>query len=185
MLKNTPLVQRWRWLAVLAVITAAAFGSPAWAFKINTHVWVGQQVINDLEDDGMLSVRLNGADVRLPVRADVRDAILQNRNVYLLGTLGPDAMPDVLVGQAIMHPGGVQSDWRANDWALYVLRASSGNPVGKAFAYGCLAHGASDVFAHTYVNQYAGDVFELGDGETLVEQRHIALESWVFRRICG
>lgn len=185
MLKNPPLVQRWRWLAVLAVITAAAFGSPAWAFKINAHVWVGQQVINDLEDDGMLSVRLNGADVRLPVRADVRDAILQNRNVYLLGTLGPDAMPDVLVGQAITHPGGVQSDWRANNWALYVLRASSGNPVGKAFAYGYLAHGASDVFAHTYVNQYAGDVFELGDGETLVEQRHIALESWVFRRICG
>jgi hypothetical protein len=178
---DTAVARCRRWLATLACITAAAVSPPAGAFKINTHVWVGQQVINDLEDDGMLTVRLNGAEVRLPVRADVRDAILQNRNVYLLGNLGPDAMPDVLVGQVIMHPGGVQSDWRANDWASYVLRAGSSNPVGKAFAYGYLAHGAADVFAHTYVNQYAGDVFELGDGETLVEQRHIALESYVGR----
>jgi hypothetical protein len=169
------------WLRALICFVAAIACNPAGAFKINTHVWVGQQVINDLEDDGTLTVRLNGADVRLPVRADVRDAILQNRNVYLLGNLGPDAMPDVLVGQVIMHPGGVQSDWRANDWASYLLRASGNSPVGKAFAYGYLAHGAADVFAHTYVNQYAGDVFELGDGETLVEQRHIALESYVGR----
>lgn len=181
MYKDTTLIRCWRWLATLACITAAAFSSPVSAFKINTHVWVGQQVINDLEDDGMLTVRLGGADVRLPVRSDVRDAILQNRNVYLLGNLGPDAMPDLLVGQVIMHPGGVQSEWRANDWASYVLRAGNSNPVGKAFAYGYLAHGAADVFAHTYVNQYAGDVFELGDGETLVEQRHIALESYVGR----
>lgn len=31
---------------------------PAEAFKLETHMWVGQEVINDLEDDGLLSFEL-------------------------------------------------------------------------------------------------------------------------------
>ena len=85
-------------------------------------------------------------------------------------------MPDIVVGQSIMHPGGF--GWKANDWATYLLRAAGTNNVGKAYAYGYLGHGAADVFAHTYVNQYAGDHFDLTN-ELLVEERHIALEGYI------
>ena len=153
------MTRRWRLMAAWVFAAGMAAAAPSQAFKIDTHLWVGQQVINDIEDDGMISVNLGGAIHKIPVRADIATAILQNRNEYLLGHLGPDAMPDVVVGQSIMHPGGF--GWKANDWANFLLRAAGSNNIGKAFAYGYLGHGAADVFAHTYVNQYAGDHFDL------------------------
>lgn len=154
------------------------------AFKIDTHIWVGQQVINDLEDDGNLTFDLEGREVEVPVEPDLVSAILSNRAAFLMGNIGPDASPDVIVGQTVVHPGVENAEyesigWRTNRWLEYMWRESQGNPVGTAYAYGYLGHAAADVFAHTYVNQYAGDVFRLFDNETLVEQRHFVLENFI------
>lgn len=163
-------------LALLLLCLAA----PGMAFKLDTHLWVGQEVLNDLEDDGKINVVLYGRTVQLPIRADVRDAILQNRNEYLLGHLGPDAMPDVIVGQSLMHPDTqIPGAWKPNDWMKYLQQVSASHPKGKAYTYGHLGHASSDLFAHTYVNQYAGNVFSLFDDEVLVETRHFALESYI------
>ncbi len=151
----------------------------AHAFKIDTHLWIGQQVINDLEDDGRITILLGGRAVTLPVPAEVASAVLEHRSEYLLGNIGPDAIPDLVVGQTLVHPGSSQG-WKTNDWLRFLLVKSRGNPLGTAFSHGYLAHAAADVFAHTYVNQYAGDAFVLAD-ETLVEQRHMALESFISR----
>ena len=159
-----------------ALIGLSLLGS-AHAFKLETHLWVGQQVINDLADDGKISFKLNGKQVNLDVPADVRAAILANKNEYLLGHLGPDVAPDVVVGQTIVHPG-LPNAWKSNDWLQFLLDNSRSNPLGKSYSYGYLGHAAGDMFAHTYVNQYAGDIFDLRD-ETLVEQRHIALEGFI------
>lgn len=163
-----------KFIAMCLMLLVPAYGFPS---KLNTHIWVGQQVINDLEKNGTITVRLRGQNVVLPVREDIRQAILQNKNEYLLGSIGPDAMPDVVVGQSILHPGQ-SNGWKANDFAQHLLQNSSSNAAGKAFTYGYLSHMAADVFAHTYVNQYAGDHFDLSN-ETLVEERHIALESYI------
>ena len=149
------------------------------ASKIDTHLWVGLQVINDLEDDGKITVKLGGRLVALPVPVEVKNAILAHRNEYLIGHIGPDALPDVVVGQTLVHPG-TATGWKTNDWMTFLLAKSQGNPLGTALAYGVLGHAATDMFAHTSVNQYAGDIFDLSD-ETLVEQRHVALESYVSR----
>ena len=154
------------------------------AFKLETHVWVGQQVINDLEKDGKLSFKLGDQSVDLELPADVKSAILNNRAAFLMGNIGPDAVPDVVVGQTVVHPGVEDKNflnvgWRTNQWLEYLLNVSKNDPFAKAFAYGYLGHAAADVMAHTYVNQYAGGIFRLTDGETLVEQRHIALESYI------
>ncbi|MDO6498328.1 zinc dependent phospholipase C family protein [Photobacterium sanguinicancri] len=63
-------------------------------------------------------------------------------------------------------------------WLNYLSNAMKSNDE-KSFYYGCLSHVAADVFAHTYVNQYSGNVFSLFDNETLVERRHIALEGYI------
>lgn len=146
------------------------------AFKIKSHVWVGQQVINDLEDDYKLTFIVDGKEIKIPIRESLRDAILSNKNDFLMGNIGPDAIPDVVVGQTSVHPGS-EYYWKTNDWTKYLLDNAS-SPSEKAFVYGYLGHIASDVFAHTYVNQYAGDVFDLTD-ETVVEKRHFILESFI------
>lgn len=157
--------------------------SMAYAFKVDTHVWVGQQVINDLEDDGKLRFNLDGTIVNIDVSDEVISAILDHKQVYLIGNVGPDAAPDVVAGQSAVHPGVTDSEgnvigWETSEWLEHLLNVSEGSDIGRAYTYGYLAHAAADVFAHTYVNQYAGDVFNLKD-EFLVEQRHFVLESFV------
>ena len=162
------------------------------AFKLETHMWVGQEVINDLEDDGQLTFELEkNKKIKIEVPADVRDAILNNKSTYLMGSLGPDAIPDVVTGQMVVHPGGIEDGtkddekWYSSVWLEYLLRKTQDGNRTKAFAYGYLTHAATDVFSHTYVDQYSGDVFELADdiNESLVsEYRHIKLEQFIADR---
>lgn len=171
---------RLRSLSGSVLVTAIIFflvPVSAKAFKVDTHIWVGQQVINDLEDDGQLTFKLNNKPVEISVSGDVVDAILSNKSDYLAGNIGPDAFPDAVAGQMVVHPG--ESSWRTDGWLNYILSRSSDSATGKAFAYGYLGHAAADVFSHSYVNQYAGGTFILTDGETLVEQRHFMLESFI------
>ncbi len=165
---------------MLALALGIASMGSAYALKADSHVWVGQQVINDLARDRAVTIRLNGRLVKIAPPADVIDAILQNKNEFLMGNIGPDAAPDVIVGQSIVHPGAVNpGDWGTHQWLQYLLANSKTSSVGKAYAYGYLGHAAADMFSHTYINQYAGDIWNLFDNETLVEERHMALEAFI------
>lgn len=165
------------------------FGSiNVFAFKVDTHAWVGQQVINDLADDGKITVNINGNPVAISVPADVVESILNNQPDYLLGNVGPDAVPDVLAGQILIHPGSnVVGGWDTNDWLAHMMAYRDHSPDASAFIYGVLGHASADVFAHTYVNQYSGDVFDLFSDDLvdgfqdkgLVEERHFFLESYI------
>jgi hypothetical protein len=142
-----------------ALITCSTF---AYAFKVDSHVWVGQQVINDIQD-GNITIDLAGKKYQLPVDANIADAIRNYPEFYRMGTIGPDAWPDILTGQMVVHPGNTPG-WQTDDWLKWVLKQAnsvSSRPQDVAFAYGYLAHAAADVFSHTYVNQYSGDIFDL------------------------
>ena len=164
-------------------------GSSLLAFDTRSHVWIAQEVINDLED-GKLTIAPYG---EFDVDADIVSAILDNKRVYRMGNIGPDGFPDVIGGQVTVHPGledGFIDDeteitthgWKSDEWFKWVLSKAE-TPEEKAFAYGFLGHGASDTFAHTYVNMYAGDIFDMNDGETDVEKRHIFLEKYISDRL--
>lgn len=185
------------WVGQLScLILGLLLSSHGWAFKLKSHVFVGQQVINDLADDGKLTFEINHNYYDIPVSADVSSAILHNQSAYLLGNIGPDAAPDFVVGQTSVHPGAldknvagdaiVQQDatrFNTDDWLKYLLSQETASAKGRAYIYGYLGHASADVFAHTYVNQYSGDIFSLSDGETLNEKRHIALESYIDSRV--
>lgn len=149
-------------------------GSPASAFHMSTHVWISQEVLNDLLDDGTLTIEPFGA---FSVRAEVLDALRIHDRAYRMGNIGPDGFPDIAAGQLTAH---VDADggWMADDWLRQVLEGAE-TPRQLAFALGYLSHAASDIFAHTYVNTYAGGVFDLGDGPDEVELRHVALEEYI------
>ncbi|SNZ01717.1 zinc dependent phospholipase C family protein [Flagellimonas pacifica] len=146
--------------------------------KIDLHIWIAQQVINDLEDDGKLSFILDGKTINIPVDPEIVNAILANKQYYLQGNIGPDAVPGIYSGQMTIHPGSTNGGWGTGDWLAHILESAQ-TPKEKAFAYGFFGHAASDVFAHTYVNQYSGDCFSLLDDETNVEQRHFLLEGYL------
>ncbi|MFL0805488.1 MAG: zinc dependent phospholipase C family protein [Agarilytica sp.] len=85
------------------------------AFKYKTHVWISQQVIDDLEDDGNITIEIGGVSYEYPVDGATRDAILNNRSVYRMGNIGPDVAPDVVTGQFLIHPG--TDDYGTDVWA--------------------------------------------------------------------
>ena len=80
--------------------------------------------------------------------------------------------------------------WGTDDWLQWVRSramlplAPGVSPMTRqrelAFAYGYLTHAAMDMWAHSYVNLYSGDVFSLMD-EQEVEFRHMAIETFVKR----
>jgi hypothetical protein len=155
-------------LSLLLLLNSTLF-----AFDTRTHVWIAQEIINDSED-GKVTIPPFG-DFDIPV--STRDALLNNRAVFRMGTIGPDGFPDLTAGQATTHPG-IKDGWQSDDWLKWVFSHAK-TPKEFAFAYGYLTHASSDVFAHTYVNMYTGDIFDLVDGEEDIELRHIYLESFI------
>lgn len=162
----------------IALTLCLLAGNSAHAWSLRTHMWVAQQVFNDIVDDCHITLKLiEGSEKTYPVRQDTCDAIRANPKAYRAGSLGPDAFPDLVVGQMTAHPG-VDGGWQADQWINHLLQAAS-SPQEIAFAYGFVSHAAGDVFAHSYVNHYAGDIFTLSDNESAVELRHFTLEKYI------
>ncbi len=189
---------------LLAVAMGILLGKPSTAFKPYTHLWVGQQVLNDIADGCLelldaascitIEVCVNERNgVFFPwtqsalcrkreyrVAEDVVNALKRFPAEYRMGHIGPDAFPDFVVGQLTTHPG-LKDGWKTDDWLQWLLRKRQAGDGERAFIYGYLGHAAGDMFAHTYVNTYAGDIFLLTDVEQTVERRHFALEDFIDR----
>lgn len=162
---------------LVAVAALAMLGAPARGFGLRTHLFIADQVWQDLAD---CRVSVRGADFAVPAAAC--RAIRAHRGEFLAGALGPDVFPDVLVGQALVHPG-VPNGWQANDWLNHLLTNARTDPE-IAFAYGYAMHFAGDAFAHSYVNNYAGGVFDLSSERTkAIELRHFRLEKYIDQRL--
>lgn len=159
----------------LALITLFS-STPSRAYGLRTHLWIAQQIINDLQRD--CEVTVGGVGVVIPERVCL--AIRRAPQAFLAGSLGPDAYPDLITGQVTAHPG-IPGDWRTSNWIAHMLRSASSEQEA-AFSAGYAVHAASDTFAHSYVNAYAGDIFSLGD-ERAVELRHFILEKYIDHRL--
>lgn len=160
---------------VLLVVISALLFRPleANAFKIGTHVWVAQQVLNDVVPDGRITI----AGREYFVDQGLVTALRRYQSEYRMGLVGPDGFPDLVAPQVTAHPG-VDGGWQADDWLRWML-VNAKTDDQRAFAYGYLGHIASDIFAHTYVNNYTGDVWIYTDGELDNEFRHFALETYI------
>lgn len=142
------------------------------AFGLRTHLWIGQQILDELG----AFCRVEIAGMPAAINSDVCASLRKHPQAFLAGVLGPDAYPDLITGQVTTHPG-IEGDWLTADWLRHVY-ADQQSGASLAFGAGYLVHAASDVFAHTYVNAYSGDVFILSD-ERAVERRHFVLEKYI------
>jgi|GEM_PF-7034979 len=186
-MKNRPYIKRNCLLktSLLLVVFFATLPSIAHAYKIKTHAFIGQQVVESIENctkrntEPCFTLHIAGGNsIDVEIDAEIATAILNNRETYVIGNYGPDAFPDIVAGQTVIHPGAPNGLFGTGDW-LELALSEANTPKEISFAYGFLGHAASDTFAHTYVNQYAGGIFSLLDGELEVEERHNLLESLI------
>lgn len=74
---------------------------PAYAWKVKTHVYSANLLLEDVSD-GFVEIKPYGEFAVLP---EYRDILRQYPEYYRAGALGPDLLPDILIGQTIFHPG--------------------------------------------------------------------------------
>lgn len=179
-----------RSLVLTAVLTTAlALGTtgPAEAFKPYTHNASAQPALADAVDDGMVTI--NGREYE--VRPEIRQALTDWPSYYQAGVIGPDGFPDLTFGQSTIHPD------QTGKWLEYLLaeawEAQTDPAYGAAergqilaFTYGFLTHAAGDMWAHTFVNDFAHGVFP-GVGEIVsdVDKAEIALRHTIVEGYIG
>lgn len=191
-----------RLVGICLLCLCCLFALPAWAWKPYTHIYLAHQALKDATADGLVTIykvnhetgQITGVLGKYAVRPDILNALRNYPEKFWAGCLGPDAYPDIATGQTIIHPptvGGSPDDnpngnpegssaWVSQLWRT-VHETRWKNDPDLAFVLGFLAHGAGDVYAHTFVNYYTGGIFELkpNPGNAL---RHITLEGYLFER---
>jgi hypothetical protein len=180
-------LRRPRLLSALAFGAAFTLAAPAGAWGLKTHLWIAEKVLADVRNGCEIDLGLAGGK-RYVLGREVCEALREHPAEFRAGVLGPDVFPDFVVGQVTTHPGTNAephtnepgAKWATGQYMNHLLEHAS-TPAELAFAYGYLVHGAGDVFAHTYVNNYAGDIFDLKD-ERRVELRHFVLEKYIEAR---
>ena len=177
-----------RMLLVLALLTGIVLGSAqsALAWKPFTHVYTGDKAWSDVTVDG--NVTVNGHEYA--VDPTIVTALTNQRAHFNAGVIGPDGFPDLVMGQSVIHPE------KTGEWLRYIMRkaweaqsASGYNAAEReqilAFAYGFMTHAAGDMWAHTFVNDFAGGVFPSISGilngidDPMHAVRHLIVEGYI------
>lgn len=158
--------------------------SVAHAWKIDTHIFAANLALQDAMNDGMVTIPPFGT---FPVSPEALRVLKAFPAVYRAGVVGPDLFPDIYMGQKYAHTDYSTTADHADsdDWMRFVFsEAHNYNKTpgperdrALAFAYGYLTHAAGDMFAHTYVNSYAGGVWDWGNPN--IVSKHLALEGFV------
>jgi len=182
--------------SIIVFILPVLFGSPLWAWKPITHLHLGLVARADAIDDGLVTIYevdyasgriLTNPDGslkeigRYPVDGAFLAAIRDFPHQFKAGAIGPDAFPDILTGQMGIHPDNSSHHISiSNDWLEHVLEAGrkTNRQQSRAFAAGFLVHAAGDLFGHTFINDYAGGTFRLGENAL----KHFVLESYIDSR---
>ncbi len=184
------------WIA--ALVMSLLMPTAALAWKPTTHMYLADLALEDALDDGLVTiyrVDYEGGTVLGEVgRYRVDDAILaalrNNPAQYRAGVLGPDAYPDILTGQQVIHPspdytkipGGTDA-WLQHLWDRSTESPNNTDAV-KAFTIGYLTHAAGDMYGHTFVNQFSGGEFAIEPPEGPANAiKHIVLEGYVDKRL--
>jgi hypothetical protein len=163
---------------------------PAWAWKPITHVYLAEKARAELiAQNGSISLHqvdfFNHQQAGLigtwPVSGHVYQALRDYPAYFRAGVLGPDAYPDMLFGQSVIHPARDNTGIGGSDtepWLRY-LYSKANTPQQRAFVLGFLSHAAGDMFGHTFINHYAHGPFTFEGGNA---KRHIVAEGHVGRR---
>ena len=164
---------------------------PAMASSLETHLYIATKVLDDAltgwislcAGEALASAKLGSQCARrYPIPSATLDALKGKPSAYLAGALGPDVFPDFITSQVTVHPG-LEHGWGTDDFLRH-LQANAGGGDDLAWVNGFLSHASSDVFAHSWVNHYAGGIFDISKhiDSNEIEVRHFVLERYIADR---
>lgn len=182
------------WVAsAVGIVGAGLVGvvaEPAAAFKPSTHMTATEVAVADI-DKASLTTRVAGQPLKLDQESVL--AVTRNMGTYMAGVSGPDAYPDMLFGQSIIHPSSSQK-WIDLLWTE-AHKLPDTTPEEKtlreqaiAFTLGFVAHASGDLWGHAFANKFSGGAFPemspSGPPEKLISNgliaaKHIVLETYV------
>lgn len=185
---------------VIALLVLGQFAvlpaEPAQAWKPYTHNVAGDNAYSDAVDD--CSVTVERREYNLHPR--VCEALRLKRGHYNAGVVGPDGYPDIVMGQAVIHPGDdpatPEDEGSTGKWLRWVLAKAWAAQTDTdysndeqleilAFAYGFLTHAVGDMWGHTLVNDFAQGVFPAvaeiptDPVKAKIALRHIIVEAYI------
>ena len=195
-------------LLVLCGLAVAIPAGPATAWKPPTHMFGVEAALQDAIDDGQVTIATpDGAPpVTVPANETIVAALQAHPEAYRAGTIGPDAYPDIIFGQASVHPDSctendahptalptdrcVGQDKSQNfEWLNYLWEQAwdPSTPTDErlkniAFALGYMAgHANGDMWAHTWINHYTGGVAPAWTDyeNSAILVRHLIIEGYV------
>lgn len=185
-------------------------GTPAHAWKLETHYWLARQIADELiATEGSVTIPAKGSATIPPAlyraikdkKGDyllgvlgpdtypdmVAGQMTTHPGLEATPTDKKDILPPAKALLTLTQRSLSGPLWGTDDWMQWVRSRALASPLPEsgrnreiAFAYGYLSHAAMDMWAHSYVNLYSGDVFSMLD-EQEVEFRHMAIESLVKR----
>ncbi len=198
---------------MLIIVTLTMLISQGFSFKVTSHVAVANKTLDDITKSFAKSSTTNKLEFH-GIEFDVYyddgyQAILNYPDYFRMGVTGPDAFPDMVGGQQVLHTNNgelnhgfplltkvkheeriLPSQYRSIDFAMKLLKKAkdSNEPRNLSFALGYIGHCVGDGFMHTQVNEWASGAFDYfgGDGlyGTLSEEvKHIASEGFVDHNI--
>lgn len=186
-------------LVTLATLLGVLSHAPATlAWKPTTHVYFAEKALEDALDDGKVTIyRVDYQSGKVlsklgdyPVDPDILAALRSYPAQYRAGVLGPDAYPDILTGQQVIHPNPIDTgiDGGSGTWLKYLwdLVNTPGNNTlqNKAFVVGFLTHAAGDMYGHTFINNFTGGSFAIKPPEGPINAiKHIVIEGYVDKRL--
>ncbi|MDD2495324.1 MAG: zinc dependent phospholipase C family protein, partial [Tissierellia bacterium] len=86
---------------ILLLVILSLTVMPAYAWKVKTHVYSANLILEDASD-GLLELAPFGEFKVLP---EYQTLLRMYPEYFRAGALGPDLMPDMIIGQTVFHPG--------------------------------------------------------------------------------
>ncbi len=152
--------------------------------KSKTHIFMANLLIEDLRS-GVLCLPGIGNFAPHP---DVRSAILNHPSAFRAGSVGPDFYPDMVFGQAVIHPES-SGKWLDLMFRRLAYSVPADYERNLSFALGFMFHYAGDMFGHAYVNSHAKGWFPPYDQivrdpeKAKIVARHLLVESYMDQKV--
>lgn len=183
---------------IISLLSNLILPNFALAWKPTTHVYLADIALNDALDDGYVTInrvdykqgQIIGKIGDYAVAPNILTALQNHAPQYRAGLLGPDAYPDILTGQLIIHPHANETgvEGGSDAWLSYLWEQSNTPPYDtdpiKAFTVGYLTHAAGDMYAHTFINYFTGAPFTILPPEGPENAiKHNLLEGYIDKRL--
>lgn len=189
-----------RSLVVILIIAIWFTSIPqtAFAWKAKTHNYIANLILEEVQANKQGSTsKINIAPYGFyNVDPEFYTALTQYPSAFRAGAQGPDAYPDIYVGQSFIHPREGKS---SGEWLQMMLEDALRMPQNDpkryeimAFLLGYMCHYAGDLFGHNYINGIAGgaypDMLDLADKDKAEEAltvitRHLSSEAYIDSKI--